>query len=548
MPDVFISYSRKDKTFVEKLVKKLEEKGRDVWVDFEDIPFAAEWWDAIQDGIETSPSAVFVLSPDYLASEVCGLEVNHVQKNNKRIIPIVYHKPERDKVPSTLAELNWIFFDDADAFDDSFTKLQTTLDTNLHEMRLHTRLLLKARDWEKGGQSTSLLLRGEELLELEKLLTRSDVTDLMRRFVVTSQERRRVEEMTLRFIWGFFGGLLGIAFWAFSTFRSVNLFTPSRIIYTIALGQVFGLCLGVMSALADDLPTRVLRWIPSHQLRIVLRTLLFVGIGVFAWTSYLWFLEQLGTTQQDTNSTLLGGIALAIPFVTRSLISKTINQRLLFPLSNFITLLCSLVLFIAFLLMEWLYIAADDTSFTGINLLSTGIQDAVQVMPTLLLIPVAAVISAVAGVWALRSPKARQQATRLALIAGLIGMAHYLILFLQIRDTYAETSELLGLGFWTGLFASFGLITQYFIQSMPGLGYSLLTTALIWIPINITYNDDYVDFIPLIYFDNPVHLLNIGLPLALLMAIGANFQALQTEIRALYRQKFDKPSSSNEVL
>ena len=45
MPDVFISYSRKDKAFVEKLVTALEAKKRDVWVDFEDIPFASEWWD-----------------------------------------------------------------------------------------------------------------------------------------------------------------------------------------------------------------------------------------------------------------------------------------------------------------------------------------------------------------------------------------------------------------------------------------------------------------------------------------------------------------------
>ena len=51
MPDVFISYSRKDKTFVEKLVTALEAKKRDVWVDFEDIPFAADWWEEIQKGI-----------------------------------------------------------------------------------------------------------------------------------------------------------------------------------------------------------------------------------------------------------------------------------------------------------------------------------------------------------------------------------------------------------------------------------------------------------------------------------------------------------------
>src|ERR1044071_9381939 len=215
MPDVFISYSRRDKEFVEKLVKALEDKKRDVWVDFEDIPFASEWCDEIQKGIESSESAIFVISPDYLASEVCGLEVNYVHKNNKRIVPIVFQKPERNTVPDTLAALNWIFFDNPDAFDDSFSKLQTTLDTNLVEMRQHTRLLVKASEWAKASHTDSMLLRGEELDELLKLLNRSDLTDLMRDFLLRSEERHRREEMAQRFFWGLMGGLLGIAFWAF---------------------------------------------------------------------------------------------------------------------------------------------------------------------------------------------------------------------------------------------------------------------------------------------------------------------------------------------
>ena len=47
MTDVFISYSRKDKDFVQRLVSTLEDQKRDVWVDFEDIPFASQWWDDI---------------------------------------------------------------------------------------------------------------------------------------------------------------------------------------------------------------------------------------------------------------------------------------------------------------------------------------------------------------------------------------------------------------------------------------------------------------------------------------------------------------------
>jgi TIR domain-containing protein len=39
MNDVFISYSRKDKTFVERLFAALEQQGHDAWVDWDDIEF-----------------------------------------------------------------------------------------------------------------------------------------------------------------------------------------------------------------------------------------------------------------------------------------------------------------------------------------------------------------------------------------------------------------------------------------------------------------------------------------------------------------------------
>ena len=393
MPDVFVSYSRKDKTFVEKLVTALEAKKLDVWVDFEDIPFAADWWEEIQKGIASSESAIFVISPDYLASEVCGLEVNFVHKNNKRIVPIVFEKPNKGTVPDTLASLNWIFFDDPALFDESFEKLQKTLDTNLVEMRQHTRLLVKATEWANAGHNDSLLLRGEELTELLKLLPRPDITELMRDFLNKSEERHRRDEMILRFFWGLMGGLLGIAFWAFSTFRSETLITPDRMVYTIALGQVFGVCLGFLSVFADELPNRLQRWLgKSPTLRLLLRTLLFTGIGIFAWASYIWFLQRLGSTVQDENTLLMGGIALAVGFLIRS------------------------------------------------------------------------------------------------------------------------------------------------VAKLPSWAFTLVIAALIWLPIYISYQDNYVNFVPLIYFDVPNQLFTIGIPVALIMAIGANFRAIYEEAVARYRQ------------
>lgn len=320
MPDVFISYSRKDRPFVERLTRALEANGRDVWVDFDDIPFAAEWWDEICEGIESSEVVVFILSPDSVASEVCGLELNHVFKHNKRLIPILYRPLDRKDVPAKVAELNWIDFQEQAVFEQAISQLLTTMDTDLEVVRQRTRLLLRARDWERQGHSSSILLRGAELYELQKLTGDSHLTDLQQRYLAESVESNLRRQTLNRFLWGFVGGLLGIGFWAFSTIRSPlgtdSLVTPQRLIYTLSLGQAFGLCLGLMAALAGELPESLQRRLPK---RSVFRVLICIILGVLAWAGYLWFIEILFFTPPDINALLLGGVGLAAGLVLRFL-------------------------------------------------------------------------------------------------------------------------------------------------------------------------------------------------------------------------------------
>src|SRR4051812_20367156 len=89
-PDVFVSYSRSDAEFVRtRLASVLAARGKDVWVDFEDIPPAADWLQRISDGIEAARAFVFVLSPESLASRVCGEELARAVAANKRLIPVL---------------------------------------------------------------------------------------------------------------------------------------------------------------------------------------------------------------------------------------------------------------------------------------------------------------------------------------------------------------------------------------------------------------------------------------------------------------------------
>jgi hypothetical protein len=319
MPNVFISYSRKDKEFAEKLVTALEAEGRDVWIDYEDIPFASEWWDEICGGIESSEAAVFIISPDSLESKVCGLEVNYAIKNKKRLIPILYREAkDRSNVPTEISHLNWIYFNTPDVFDQSYRKLLETVDTDLEMLRQQTRLLMRAKDWEKKGHSASLLLRGDELADMSPMLSNPNLTELQQTFLNKSIERDRQAQMLMRFVFGFIGGFLGIGFWAFSAFRSDILITPLRLIYTMALGQVFGLFIGLQSVLAGDMWLMTERRL-SRPVRLFLRIGGCFLLGILAWASYIWFLESLDLSPPGYNALIFGGLGLAAGFIIRIL-------------------------------------------------------------------------------------------------------------------------------------------------------------------------------------------------------------------------------------
>ena len=105
MSDIFVSYSRKDMVFAQRLVARLDAEHLESWVDWAGIPYSAEWWDEICKGIYTAKNFAFIISPDSLASRVCNLELAYARQNNKafgmasmsvRIEAPVVVKPDMD--------------------------------------------------------------------------------------------------------------------------------------------------------------------------------------------------------------------------------------------------------------------------------------------------------------------------------------------------------------------------------------------------------------------------------------------------------------------
>src|SRR5215213_760402 len=186
----FISYARKDTVFVRELYTFLRDAGREVWVDWEDIPPASEFEQDIYAGIDEAESVVFVVSPSSLTSDYCGREFQHALKQGKRIVPIACEASDENEAPEGLRQLNWIWCRDGDDREAAYANLTAALDTDLEWARAHTRLLRLAVDWE--GSPGSPLLKGLDLRRSEAKLEENEAsepkpTELQRRYVRASQ-------------------------------------------------------------------------------------------------------------------------------------------------------------------------------------------------------------------------------------------------------------------------------------------------------------------------------------------------------------------------
>ena len=105
----FISYSRKDKAFVQKLNDSLDASGIHAWVDWEGIELASDWMQTITTAIQGTDAFIFVISPDSIKSTVCAEELELALKFNKKLIPVLYREPTKSqKMHEKLSATNWV--------------------------------------------------------------------------------------------------------------------------------------------------------------------------------------------------------------------------------------------------------------------------------------------------------------------------------------------------------------------------------------------------------------------------------------------------------
>lgn len=303
--DIFVSYAHSDRDVVKPITDELARRDYEIWVDWEDIPQTANWWQEIEAGIDASNTFVFFVSPHSAQSEVCYREVQYAVDNNKRIVPVMCIPIENNEIVEKLHPAirihNWLLFHDEQAFEENIQRLITTLTTELGHLRLHTRYLVRAREWDERERAISFLLRGTDAEEAISWLQTSYAQEpkpltLHQAYIQACQQQLQIDtqlgiqQRALLFVErrtfpAFFAGLFVIFYYMWQVYPDETLTGLSRLQLIFGISAVFGGLLAAISLYADELVS--IRFPDNFYLR-------FIGSLVF---SILFSMITLGILQ-----------------------------------------------------------------------------------------------------------------------------------------------------------------------------------------------------------------------------------------------------------
>jgi TIR domain-containing protein len=212
---VFISYSRKDMEFADRLEAALKARGFEPLIDRTEIYAFEDWWKRIEALIACADTVVFVLGPDAVSSEVAG-------SLNKRFAAVVLRRVDNKALPDVLARLNFILFDDEARFEENTAKLVEAISTDIEWIRKRIDFGGQARRWGAAASPRGLLLGSLLLEEAERWISARPQgapapTEEVQAFIAESRRaatrRRDILIASLAAGLSLALGLAGLAYW-----------------------------------------------------------------------------------------------------------------------------------------------------------------------------------------------------------------------------------------------------------------------------------------------------------------------------------------------
>jgi hypothetical protein len=104
---LFISYSRAQTPFVDRLADQLEDTGYSLWLDYQSLVPARPWFQQIQSWIDTADVVLLVVSKESLTSKNVEPEWKRAVERHKRVILAIF---EAVALPPELRGCEWVDF------------------------------------------------------------------------------------------------------------------------------------------------------------------------------------------------------------------------------------------------------------------------------------------------------------------------------------------------------------------------------------------------------------------------------------------------------
>jgi tetratricopeptide (TPR) repeat protein len=119
--EVFVSYSRDDSKFADRLATDLYSRGIEVWMDKKRIKPGDPWDSTVQKALIECEYFMVVLSPISVSSQNVLDEINYALNNSKRVLPVLVLDIKDGDIPLRLSRIQWIDF--RKGYDEGFSKL-----------------------------------------------------------------------------------------------------------------------------------------------------------------------------------------------------------------------------------------------------------------------------------------------------------------------------------------------------------------------------------------------------------------------------------------
>lgn len=107
---VFISYSREERAFVDRLSQDLRSGGVTTWQDTKEIPAGENWRLAIDESLRRASALLYVASARSVNSQWTSKELEAVFSRGARIIPVVLDDQGELGLPHYLRDRQWVDF------------------------------------------------------------------------------------------------------------------------------------------------------------------------------------------------------------------------------------------------------------------------------------------------------------------------------------------------------------------------------------------------------------------------------------------------------